>query len=65
MSSSANHKHLHGHEHGHSHDHQHSHVPVVLAPPALRSPLLSGVGWRLVGVGGLVCTVWLVVLWAL
>ncbi|MCX7222879.1 MAG: hypothetical protein NTW89_08380 [Burkholderiales bacterium] len=66
--------------HDHSHDHSHHHAPhalakdvnhsaigpgVVLAPPALASSVLSGVGQRILVIGVMVCAVWLAVLWAL
>lgn len=66
--------------HDHSHDHPHHHAPhalgkgierslvgpgVVLAPPALPSSVLSGVGQRVLLVGAVVCAVWFAVLWAL
>jgi hypothetical protein len=66
------------HDHSHDHSHHHAHQElgkridrssvgpgVVLAPPALPSSVLSGVGQRILIVGAMVCAVWLAVLWAL
>ena len=66
------------HDHSHDHSHHHAHQELgkgidrssvgpgaVLAPPALPSSVLSGVGHRVLLVGAVVCAVWLAVLWAL
>ncbi len=68
MSSASKHEHAH-HPHAH-HEHSdsgqlHALRAIVYAPPALRSPVLSGVGQRVAVVSGVVCVVWLAVLWAL
>lgn len=68
MALAPKHEHSH-HRHGH---HEHAHAgqslaprAIVYAPPALRSPVLSGVGQRVAVVCGVVGAVWLAVLWAL
>ena len=65
MLSAPKHEQVH-HQHEHSHSgHLHAPRAIVFAPPALRSPVLSGVGQRVAVVCGVVCVVWLAVFWAL
>ncbi len=77
MSSSSKHEHLHAHPHEHHHEHHHQDQVelrgegprtsrgIVYAPPALRSPVLSGVAQRVAVVCGVIGLVWIAVWWAL
>jgi hypothetical protein len=73
MSSSSKHEHLHAHPHEHHHQDQvglggegpRTSRGIVYAPPALRSPVLSGVAQRVAVVCGVIGLVWIAVWWAL
>lgn len=73
MSSSSKHEHLHAHPHEHHHQDQvglggespRTSRGIVYAPPALRSPVLSGVAQRIAVVCGVIGLVWIAVWWAL
>ena len=65
--------HMHVHEHAHDHEHDHEHGPLHLHASAqasqsvadLKSPVLIGLGQRLLWVSVLLVALWLVVFWAL
>ena len=55
--------HAHDHEHDHVHLHASIHTPKSVAD--LKSPVLIGLGQRLLWVSTLLVALWLVVFWAL
>ena len=63
------HVHAHDHAHVHTHDHTHTHGFASLHAHAqtkdLKSPVLIGLGQRLLWVSSLLGVLWLVVFWAL
>jgi hypothetical protein len=63
------HSHPHGHQHESDHAHDHAHGSAFLHAQAqtkdLKSPVLIGLGQRLLWVTSLLVVLWLVVFWAL
>lgn len=60
------HTHTHTHEHEHVHTHSHVHVPSqAIGAQDLKSPVLMGIGQRLIWVLSIVVVLSLMVFWAL
>ncbi len=63
------HAHAHAHDHDHEHTHTHTHGSASLHAHAqtkdLKSPVLIGLGQRLLWITSLLVVLWLVVFWAL